>query len=184
MTFDDDRHKKRFARNKSNPAAKHIADLVGKFLDPVIERRAGMTMDLIATWDHIAGDPHHALSRPEKLSWPGRDAEEFEPATLLVACESTHVLFMQHDSDQIIERINAYFGFYAVGRLKFVQKPVSQQSESSSTSGKHRPTVRDLDAKRSADLEHILSQVSDPELKAALEKLGAGVFRNGSSRNI
>ena len=71
--------------------AQPVSDLVSKLLDPVIERRAGMTTDLIASWEEIVGARHAALSRPEKLNWPRQasDDDPFEPATLVVACDGS-----------------------------------------------------------------------------------------------
>ncbi len=156
--------------------AQPVADLVSKILNPVIERRAGMTLDLIASWDEIAGEQHAAQSRPEKLLWPRQvsDDDPFEPATLLVACEGGHALFLQHDSAAIINRINTYFGFSAVGRLKLVQKPVVRREQRS----KHR--VSEIAPEKAVGLMAMLDQVTDPMLKASLEKLGKGVFSKGS----
>jgi len=155
--------------------AQPVADLVSKILNPVIQRRAGMTLDLIASWDEIAGEQHAAQSRPEKLQWPRQlsDDDPFEPATLIVACEGGHAMFLQHDSAAIINRINTYFGFSAVARLKLVQKPIVRREQRS----KHR--IPEIAPGKAADLTVILDQITDEKLKASLEKLGKGVFSKG-----
>ncbi|MEE9313511.1 MAG: DciA family protein [Rhizobiaceae bacterium] len=159
--------------------AQPVADLVSKLLNPVIERRAGMTLDLIASWDEIAGVQHAAQSRPEKLLWPRQasDDDPFEPATLVVACEGGHALFLQHDSAAIIARINTYFGFSAVARLKLTQKPIGRREER-----KRKKTIVLNESKR-RDLNEMLEEVTEPKLKAALEKMGKGVFSEGSDNS-
>ncbi len=160
-------------------AAQPVADFVSELLNPVIERRAGMTTDLIGQWEEIAGPRHAACSRPEKLRWPRQASEDdpFEPATLVVACDGGHAVFLQHDGAVIIGRINTYFGFSAVSRLQLVQKPVARQET------RERPrTTRSLEAD-GGKIETILSDVDDPKLKAALEKMARGVFSNGSGEN-
>ncbi|MEM1318202.1 MAG: DUF721 domain-containing protein, partial [Pseudomonadota bacterium] len=87
-------------------SAKPVGDLISRLLDPVIERRAGMTMDLIASWNEVVGQHHGTKSAPVKLDWPRQasDDDPFEPATLIVSCDTSHVLFMQHDTTTIIAR--------------------------------------------------------------------------------
>lgn len=153
-----------------------VGDLVSRLLNPVIERRAGMTMDLIQSWVEIVGETHAKHSRPEKLNWPRQasDDDPFEPATLVVACEGSHALFFQHDSSAIIERINTYFGFSAVSKLKLHQQPLEPLDS------KAPLAKREVSAEKQARLELLLKNVDDPELKAALEKMGKGVFSEGS----
>jgi len=156
--------------------ARPVADLVSQLLDPVIERRAGMTSDLIAAWDDIIGEKHARHSRPEKLDWPRRaDADDpFQPATLRVACEGSHALFLSHESDLIINRINQYFGFTAVARLKVVQRPVEQAGE------RQRSELVPLTTDKREKIESLLASVDDDKLKSALGKMGLGVFSGGS----
>lgn len=159
--------------------AKPVSDLVSKLVNPVIERRAGMTTDLMLAWEDIVGDQHARHSRPEKLDWPRKaDAEDpFEPATLIVACEGAHALFLGHESSRIISHINQYFGFAAVKRLKIVQKPVE------TTVAKARPELRPLSDEKRQRVEALLSSVDDHDLKTALEKMGIGVFSRRSGRD-
>ena len=156
--------------------AQPVSDLVSKLLDPVIERRAGMTMDLIGSWREIVGDNHAAKSQPEKLHWPRQisDDDPFEPATLIVACEGGHALYLQHDSEAVLAAVNDYFGYSAVARLKLVQKPVTVRMH------RDRNRKRQLDKQDANHLLHLIDEVRDPQLKRALEKLGRGIFSKGS----
>ncbi|MCJ8310497.1 MAG: DUF721 domain-containing protein [Rhizobiaceae bacterium] len=176
--------------------AQPVSDLVSKLLDPVIERRAGMTMDLIASWEEIVGERHAALSRPEKLNWPRRsdDEDPFEPATLVVACDGGHALFMQHDSTEVLASVNDYFGFTAVSKLKLVQKPLQTMPQRRKArmprgggggegggeggAGSQRGELAQAKADR---LEAMVDGIEDENLKKALKKLGKGVFSEGSS---
>ncbi|MBP0575597.1 DUF721 domain-containing protein, partial [Mycobacterium tuberculosis] len=50
--------------------------------------------------------------------------EGFAPAVLTIACEGARALLLQHEAPRLIERINAFLGYGAVGRLRIVQKPI------------------------------------------------------------
>jgi len=158
-------------------AARPVADYVSHLLSPVIEQRAGMRMDLIASWEEIAGQEYSQYCRPEKLNWPRQidDEDPFKPAALVIACEASHVLFLQHDTAGLIKRVNTYFGFAAVDRIKLVQKPVVAPV------AKRRKTAKPLKKSKANELSTMLEGVEDEALRASLEKLGRDVFSSGSS---
>lgn len=157
-------------------AAKPVSDLIAKLLDPVIERRAGMTMDLVCAWPEIVGERHAKHSRPEKLNWPRRahDDDPFEPAVLVLACEQIHAVYLQHDTDTLVRRINAYFGFAAISRIKLVQKPLPKTTQRPS------PEAPSLDGEQAARLHTMLDEIEDEKLREALQRMGRGVFSSSS----
>ncbi|MEL7274004.1 MAG: DciA family protein [Pseudomonadota bacterium] len=161
---------------RGKASARPVADLVTKLLDPVIERRAGMTMDLVCAWPEIVGERHAQFSRPEKLNWPRRaqDDDPFEPAVLVLACEQVHVLYLQHDTDALVRRINTYFGFTAVQRIKIVQKPLPTTTE------KKKPAAPSIDGEAETRLAAMLDQIEDEALREALKRMGRGVFSDRS----
>ena len=172
----------------SRRGAQPVSDLVSKLLDPVIERRAGMTMDLIASWEEIVGETHAARSRPEKLQWSrsagessGGEESSFDPATLIVACDGGYALYLQHDSDAVLSQVNDYFGFSAVTRLKLVQKPLVQAGQIRRSNRRNADRTSSPSPDRQSQLEDLVKDVEDEDLKKSLKKLGRGVFSKGSS---
>jgi hypothetical protein len=93
-----------------------------------------------------------------------------EPATLVLRVEGPMALEIQHASDVILERVNRFFGWSAVGRLALRQAPLSRRD---------RPVAsRAPDANSVAKVAETLSSVEDEELRAALARLGASIKRN------
>lgn len=156
--------------------AQPVADYVSKLVDPLIGRRAGMTLDLIASWPEIVGEQHAAHSRPHKLDWPRRAVQDepFSPAVLVVACEAAHVLYLQYETAGIIRRINTYFGFTAVERIRFVQLTVANRSD------RTMPVKPRETRKTAARLDVMLVNIEDDQLRMALRRLGTGVFSASS----
>ena len=103
-----------------------VSDLASEILDPMLRKRAGISIGLVQSWDEIAGPRLAGHTRPEKIVWPRRMQEDdpFQPATLIIACEGFAALQVQHETGEIIGRINSFLGFNAIGRIKIVQKPV------------------------------------------------------------
>ena len=153
-------------------AAKPIAELVPGILSETMARRTGMTLDLIAGWDDIAGPDYAPFTLPEKILWPRRASEDepFEPATLVLACEGHHALFIQHAMPELIDRLNRFFGYGAVGRIRLVQKPVKKPAPAK----KHH--TAELTADETRRLEEVLGHIDDEKLRSRLAKFGRGVI--------
>ena len=79
-------------------------------------------------------------------------------------------LEIQHSADVILERVNRFFGWSAVGKLAFRQAPLSRV----------RRPVRPAppDPKSVAREAESLGDIEDEELKTALARLGAAIKRN------
>jgi hypothetical protein len=86
-------------------------------------------------------------------------------ATLVLRTDGSQALAVQYGSRQIIERINAYFGYAAVAELRIVQAPVGLAAGGPMRA--KRPTVQPL--------THEVAGVADAGLRDALARLGAGV---------
>jgi hypothetical protein len=124
--------------------------------------------ELVTRWKDIVGSEIAAHAEPVKLQWPREvNGEPGEPATLVLRVEGPVSIEIQHQSAVILERINRFFGWQAVGRIALRQAPLS------------RPKVNaappKLDAAEVARVESTLRAVTDDELRAALSRLGAAV---------
>jgi len=153
-----------------------VSDLAAAVLDPVLRRKAGISIALVQSWEEIVGARLATRTRPEKLQWPRRRHEEdpFEPATLVIACEGAAALHLQHESGEVIGRVNAFLGFDAVARIRIVQKPVALDQTAK------RPPPRALTAEERARLAKRMEPIEEEALRAALKRLGASVV--GSRR--
>lgn len=160
------------AANPSRGKATPVSDLVTQILDPVMRRRAGMSLALIQSWEEIAGEALAQNSRPERIAWPRRANEDdpFQPATLVIACEAAAALRLQHMTGEIIARVNAFLGFGAVAKVRLVQKQVSRPES------RRRPEPRPLRRDEAARLETKVAGIEDDALRQALERLGRSVL--------
>src|SRR5918994_979286 len=148
-----------------------VSDLATQILDPVLRKRVGMSIGLVQSWEEIAGPRLASRSRPEKIQWPRRMHEDdpFEPAVLVIACGGMAALHLQHQTGEIINRVNAFLGFNAIGRIRIVQKPLSSKA------GTPKPRPRPLTAGEKAKLSGTVEKIEDPGLRASLERLGATI---------
>jgi hypothetical protein len=148
-----------------------IGQLVGEAIAPVTARRGFVTADLVAAWPEIAGPLYAPCTTPDKIAWPRHDNEGEPPAgVLFLKVDGPRAVLVQHDLPQIIERVNAFFGYRAIGHVRIVQGPVAAPSTPKTATG--QPT---LDPEAEHQLAEELAGIDDDRLRAALERLGRGV---------
>lgn len=150
-----------------------VSDLASEILDPVLRKRAGISLALVQSWDEVVGSRLAGRTRPEKIAWPRRrgDDDPFEPAVMHIACEGTAALHLQHETGEIINRVNAFLGFSAIGRIKILQKPVANDVKPKRQPGKA------LSGEDESKLTRAVASIEDENLRAALAKLGESVIR-------
>lgn len=154
--------------NKSRKFARPLADLVGTCFNDAFARQGFASSEIVTHWDEIVGPDVAAYSEPMKINWPRRhDGEPSEPATLVLRVEGPAALEVQHLSGVVIERVNRFFGWHAIGKLALRQAPLTRQGRR-----KARPVIDPEAAQRVAAS---LTGVSDDGLRAALGRLGAAV---------
>jgi len=161
---------KQFVKPTGRPVP--VSDVATAILDPVLRKRAGMTIGIVQSWEEIVGERLAAITRPEKIAWPRRRDEDdpFEPATLVIACSGAAALRVQHESAEIIGRLNAFLGYGAIGRLRIVQKQVAAAAK---PQRRQRPPTAD----ETRHLEAVTGGIEDAGLRESLQRLGASVLR-------
>lgn len=152
--------------------AKAASGLINKILDPVLEKRAGVSLALINAWPEIVGEELSATSMPLKVKWKRRVSEEdeFEPGTLQVAAEGMSALHLQHQTGQVIDRVNAFMGYRAIARIKLVQKPVETK--------KPKKRQRPMTDSQKRKVEKLTETIDDDALKASMKRFGESVMRD------
>jgi len=151
--------------------AKPLSVLLSDVFSDAYAKQGFAARELVTRWAEIAGPEIAAHSEPLKMQWPRPvEGQPQEPATLILRVEGPTALEIQHSSDVILQRVNRFFGWSAVGRLALRQAPLSRHDRPK------RP--RPPEAKEVAEVAKTLSAVEDEELRAALARLGAAIKRN------
>jgi hypothetical protein len=158
--------------NKPGPiSAKPLSVLLSDVFSDAYAKQGFAARELVTRWAEIAGAQVAAHSEPLKIQWPRPvEGQPQEPATLVLRVEGPMALEIQHASDAILQRVNRFFGWSAVGRLALRQAPLSRRNPAS--------PPRAPDAKSVAEVAETLSSVEDEQLRAALARLGASIKRN------
>src|SRR3569833_462913 len=105
--------------------AKPLSAMFGDVRTAAYAKQGFAARELVIRWAEIAGTEIAAHAEPLKMQWPRPvEGQPQEPATLVLRVEGPMALEIQHSSDVILERVNRFFGWHAVGRLALRQGPL------------------------------------------------------------
>lgn len=148
-----------------------LSEMVSKMLDPVLRKRTGLNVALIEHWPQIVGYDMSEHTMPLKIIWKCRAIQDevFQPATLVIACEGFAALKLMHETNELLHRINVFFGYIAIDRIKIEQRSVS-------ISANHLTLKSNLGEKDKQHIEKMLEKVENESLRQSLYKLGCCIF--------
>jgi len=148
-----------------------IAGTVPQVTRQALGRRGLAEGGLIAEWPNIVGSEVAARCRPETLA-PARKGRRDE-GVLTLKVEPGFALEAQHLAPLLLERVNGYFGYRAVARLRLQQGPLGRRwsAKAPAAANPERP----LEPDEEAALNSQVATVADEDLRGALERLGRAV---------
>jgi hypothetical protein len=148
---------------------KPLADLVGRCVADVFARQGFSSSEIVTHWDDIVGPEVAVHAEPIRMQWiRSRDPDESPPATLVLRVEGPAAIEIQHMAGVIIERINRYLGWQAVGALSLRQAPLARRN-------RRKPARPVIDHDAAAAMAAQMIGVADDGLRAALGRLGAAI---------
>jgi len=140
----------------------------------VVGRYGFAAAGILTDWPNIAGHRLAAESRPMRLQFPRGGRAN---GVLHLRVTAGFALEIQHMEPQLVERINQHFGYAAVARLKISQGPVSVVA-----ARRRRASTLVPEGSERAVAE-IVAEVSDPQLKSALTRLGTAIAADSQARD-
>jgi len=154
--------------------ARAIADLMPDIGRAAFRRFGFIQSSVVTRWPEIVG-PHHArVCVPEAIRFAPGDKSD---GTLQLVVLPAHAPLIQHVIPEIVERVNRFFGYNAVARVKLrqgeVKPPVPRDRAAAPPSLKPIPI----------ELGESLRDIGDPELREVLESLARSLDQSSRSRN-
>lgn len=149
--------------------ARAIADLMPD-VGRVAFRRFGFVQSSVVTrWAEIVGEAHARVSSPEMIRFP---PGEKSGGVLELVVVAAHAPLIQHVIPEIVERVNRFFGYNAVARVKLRQGAVQPPPD------RKRPAAPPSLKPIPMELGESLRDIGDPELRTVLESLARSLDTN------
>jgi hypothetical protein len=156
---------KAYERPRGGPA-KPVAELVPQIGRAAFRRFGFVQASVVTRWPEIVGERHAQVCMPESIRFPPGEKSD---GILQLVVLPAHAPLIQHVIPEIIERVNRFFGYRAVARVKLRQGAVKPtRAEGNRTAP---PSLKPIPM----ELGESLRDIGDPELRAVLESLARSV---------
>ena len=146
---------------------RRIGQTVPEVAGKALGKRGLAFGSLINDWPSIVGHQLSLRTAPDKLSFPRGKRED---AVLHIRAMGAIALELQHLEPLIIEKINGFFGYKAVSKLRLVHAaPVATRTL-------RAPQVRPLSMDEEITVMSATSAIEDEGLRDALERFGRSLL--------
>ncbi|WP_305095546.1 DUF721 domain-containing protein [Croceibacterium aestuarii] len=154
-----------YERPRGGPA-RPVADLVPQIGRAAFRRFGFVQSSVVTRWPEIVGEHHAKVCMPESIRFPPGEKSE---GILQLVVLPAHAPLIQHVIPEIIERVNRFFGYKAVSRVKMRQGEVKPpySGNRAQEAAAAPPSLKPIPM----ELGDSLRDIGDPELRTVLESL-------------
>ncbi len=142
--------------------ARSIAELMPEIGRTAFRRFGFVQSSVVTRWSEIVGPRHARVCSPEAIRFPPGEKND---GILQLVVVPAHAPIIQHVVPEIIERVNRFFGYNAVAKVKLRQGEVKPPPEREAKAAP--PSLKPVPV----ELGDSLRDIGDPELRAVLESL-------------
>lgn len=152
---------RRFERPRGG-GARPIAELMPEVGRTAFRRFGFIQSSVVTRWPEIVGPAHARICAPESIRFPPGEKRD---GILQLVVVPAHAPLISHVIPEIMERVNRFFGYSAVARVKLRQGAVKPPA--AETRPAAPPSLRPIPV----ELGDSLRDIGDPELRTVLESL-------------
>lgn len=157
---------------------RHASDTVRKSVDKIAGKKGFAESDVLLRWSEIVGEALAATCQAVKVHY---GANRSLGATLIVQADSGRAPEVSHLSPKIIERVNRFYGYRAIIRMKVTQSTgygAVQQRQRGFAEGQTAFSVPEPGIAQNVRREasDLAEGIENPELRAALTLMGSNVL--------
>ncbi len=133
-------------RNGSIQGLRSFKDTLPKNIKRVINKKGHIYSETLNNWKHIVGENLFKVCYPKTF----KNSNRFGVSTLLIMVRRGHEVDLEYSKKDIMNKMNSFFGYSVVEKLKFVgfddEKKTSTESDDKKnvTNNKYLAKVNDV----------------------------------------
>ena len=103
-------------RYNSIQGLRSFKDTLPKNIKKIIKKKGHIYSETLNNWKYIVGDKIFKISYPRSF----KNSNKLGVSTLLVMVKRGHEIDLEYSKKQIMDKMNSYFGYTVVEKLKLV----------------------------------------------------------------
>ena len=102
-------------RRKSIQGLRSFKDTLPKKIKKIINKKGHIYSETLDNWKYIVGENLFKICYPKSF----KNSNKFGKSTLLIMVKRGHEIDLEYSKKEIMDKMNSFFGYSAVEKLKF-----------------------------------------------------------------
>ena len=103
-------------RNITIQGLRSFKDTLPKNIKKIINKKGHIYSETLNNWKYIAGENLFKICYPKSF----KNSNRFGVSTLLIMVKRGHEVDMEYSKKEIMDKMNSFFGYSVVEKLKFI----------------------------------------------------------------
>ena len=155
---------KNSSKQRNVQGLRSFKDTLPTNIKKIISKKGHIYSETLNNWKYIAGKDLFKFCYPKSF----KNSNRFNVSTLIIMVKRGHEIELEYSKREIINKMNTFFGYNVVERLKFISFDDSQNSLSSKDNQDRNVTINKYQNK--------INNIKNDKIKKSLLKL-AKVFK-------
>ena len=157
----------------------NVAKTVNPLLRQLLGNNGMFFLELLNSWEEIIGKELAKYCLPQNIAF--KKGERIDGCLNISVLSGAFAMEIQQRQRQIIERINSFFGYPAISKLKIIQ---SANPENFLLNKKPIDKMKKnvVSASEESYITELTKDINNDELRKTLENIGKYVFSNKESQ--
>jgi len=146
-------------RNTVIQGLRSFRDTLPKNVKKIINKKGHIFPETLNNWKYIVGDELFKICYPKSF----KNSNRFGVSTLLVMVKRGHEVDMEYSKKDIMDKMNSFFGYSVVEKLKFISFDDDQNVLSRSEKNEKNVTIKKYQTK--------INDIKNDKIKKSLIEL-------------
>ena len=146
-------------RNTVIQGLRSFRDTLPKNVKKIINKKGHIFSETLNNWKYIVGDELFKICYPKSF----KNSNRFGLSTLLVMVKRGHEVDMEYSKKDIMDKMNSFFGYSVVEKLKFISFDDDQNVLSRSEKNEKNVTIKKYQTK--------INDIKNDKIKKSLIEL-------------
>jgi hypothetical protein len=146
-------------RNTVIQGLRSFRDTLPKNVKKIINKKGHIFSETLNNWKYIVGDELFKICYPKSF----KNSNRFGVSTLLVMVKRGHEVDMEYSKKDIMDKMNSFFGYSVVEKLKFISFDDDQNVLSRSEKNEKNVTIKKYQTK--------INNIKNDKIKKSLIEL-------------